>query len=83
LTTLHSPTLLFLKKTEHEPKAAISVLRKLAALGNNHTFLSSHPAPEKRADRLEVRPKQEKRETLLVLKTKNQIIEYALKLKSK
>lgn len=31
----------------------ISALRKLATLGNNHTFLSSHPAPGKRADRLD------------------------------
>jgi len=44
--------LIFLKNTGHESKAAISSLRKLAALGSNHTFLSSHPAPGKRADRL-------------------------------
>jgi len=44
--------LVFLKNTGHEPEAAISALKKLAALGNSHTFLSSHPAPGKRADRL-------------------------------
>ncbi|MEK6201770.1 MAG: M48 family metallopeptidase [Desulfobulbaceae bacterium] len=44
--------LVFLIDTGHEPKAAISALRKLAALGNNHSFLSSHPAPGKRAERL-------------------------------
>lgn len=43
----------FLAKTGMEPAAAISALRKLALLGNNHSFLSSHPAPGKRAERLE------------------------------
>ena len=45
--------LTFLKNKGYDTKCAISALRKLAALGNNHTFLSSHPAPGKRADRLE------------------------------
>lgn len=45
--------LTFLKNKEYDTKSAISALRKLATLGNNHTFLSSHPAPGKRADRLE------------------------------
>jgi metalloprotease len=31
---------------------AISALTKLAALGGDHSFLSSHPAPESRAERL-------------------------------
>ena len=56
--------LLFLKNTGHEPKAAISALRKLATLGNNHTFLSSHPAPGKRAERLEAQLKQPEGGTL-------------------
>ncbi len=46
--------LVFLNNTKHEPKAAISALRKLASFGNSHSFLSSHPAPDKRAQRLEV-----------------------------
>ena len=45
--------LTFLKNKGYDTKSAISALRKLATLGNNHTFLSSHPAPGKRADRLE------------------------------
>lgn len=44
---------IFLKNSGHEPKAAVSALKKLATLGNNHSFLSSHPAPAKRAKRLE------------------------------
>lgn len=38
------------------PKGAISALRKLATLGAGHSFLSTHPAPEKRANRLEGKP---------------------------
>lgn len=45
--------LLFLKKEGFEPKDAVSALRKLAGLGNEHSFLSSHPHPEKRAERLQ------------------------------
>jgi putative metalloprotease len=44
--------LAFLIDTGHESEAAVSALRKLATLGNNHSFLSSHPAPGKRAKRL-------------------------------
>ena len=44
----------YIKNKGHDPKAAISALRKLATLGNNHSFLSSHPAPDKRAARLEL-----------------------------
>ena len=44
--------LAFLVDTGHEPEAAVSALKKLAALGNSHSFLSSHPAPGKRAQRL-------------------------------
>jgi len=33
-------------------RPAISAMLKLAALGNDHSFLSSHPAPEARAERL-------------------------------
>jgi putative metalloprotease len=42
----------FLKNAGYEPRAAISALRKLVTLGNSHSFLSSHPAPGKRAERL-------------------------------
>ncbi len=47
--------LVFLKKSGHEPDAAISALKKLATLVSNHSFLSSHPAPGKRAQRLATR----------------------------
>jgi len=73
--------LLFLKNTGYEPMAAISALKKLAALGNNHTFLSSHPSPEERADRLEVQLKREERGTQRVVNSYMEIAEYALKLK--
>lgn len=44
--------LVFLQKTGAKPEAAVSALRKLATLGNDHSFLASHPAPEQRAERL-------------------------------
>lgn len=43
----------FLTHKEYERQAAVSALRKLATLGADHSFLSSHPAPEVRAKRLE------------------------------
>ena len=46
----------FLERLGSERKPAISALRKLAALGNDHSFLASHPAPGARADRLEKGP---------------------------
>jgi metalloprotease len=42
----------FLKTKGYDSKGSVSALRKLASLGNDHSFLSSHPAPGKRADRL-------------------------------
>jgi len=45
--------LLFLKKKGFEPKDAVSALKKLATLGKGHSFLSSHPDPDKRAERLQ------------------------------
>ena len=42
----------YLKRKGYDPKDAVSALRKLATLDNTHSFLSSHPAPGKRADRL-------------------------------
>jgi metalloprotease len=44
---------MFLKQKGHDIQPAISALMKLAALGGNHSFLSSHPAPAKRAKRLQ------------------------------
>jgi metalloprotease len=43
---------MFLKQEGHDAQPAISALMKLASLGNDHSFLSSHPAPEARANRL-------------------------------
>lgn len=42
----------FLKKKDYEPKNAVSALKKLAGLSKGHSFLSSHPDPDKRAERL-------------------------------
>jgi putative metalloprotease len=42
----------FLKKKGYAPEKAVSALKKLATLGSNHSFLSSHPDPEERAERL-------------------------------
>jgi len=44
--------LLFLKKKDFQPGDAVSALKKLAGLDKGHSFLSSHPAPDKRAERL-------------------------------
>lgn len=43
----------FLQQHAYGPEHAVSALRKLATLGNDHSFLASHPAPGDRADRLE------------------------------
>ena len=42
----------FLKMKGYAPEKAVSALKKLATLGSNHSFLSSHPDPELRAERL-------------------------------
>lgn len=47
---------MFLKQKGYDIQPAISALNKLAALGGNHSFLSSHPAPAKRAKRLQDDP---------------------------
>lgn len=44
--------LIFMKNKGYDPQAAVSALKKLATLGNGHSFLSSHPDPGKRAIRL-------------------------------
>lgn len=43
----------FLKQKGHDIQPAISALMKLATLGGDHSFLSSHPAPAKRTERLQ------------------------------
>ena len=42
----------FLKRKKDNPQNAVSALKKLAKLGPDHSFFSSHPDPEKRAERL-------------------------------
>ncbi|MEW6595072.1 MAG: M48 family metallopeptidase [Thermodesulfobacteriota bacterium] len=42
----------FLQANGHDPHSAASALRKLATLGNDHSFLASHPAPGQRAERI-------------------------------
>jgi putative metalloprotease len=46
--------LAFLRRNNHDPEKAVTALRKLATLGDNHSFLASHPAPGLRAERLEL-----------------------------
>ncbi len=43
----------YLKEKKVNMDAAVSALKKLATLGNDHSFLSSHPAPGIRAKRLQ------------------------------
>ena len=45
--------LVFLKREKFEPQDAVSALKKIARLGKAHSFLSSHPDPDKRAERLQ------------------------------
>lgn len=45
--------LAFLKREKFEPQDAVSALKKIARLGKAHSFLSSHPDPDKRAERLQ------------------------------
>ena len=45
--------LVFLKREKSEPQDAVSALKKIAKLGKAHSFLSSHPDPDKRAQRLQ------------------------------
>lgn len=42
----------FLQKHGYDPHNAATALRKLATLGNDHSFLASHPAPGQRAERI-------------------------------
>lgn len=43
----------FLKREKFSTPHAVSALRKIAKLSKGHSFLSSHPAPDKRAERLQ------------------------------
>lgn len=43
---------MLLKEKGHGVQPAVSALTKLAALGSSHSFLSTHPAPQARAERL-------------------------------
>ncbi len=45
--------LVFLKRKMFDPRDAVSALKKLSALSKGHSFLSSHPDPEARAERLQ------------------------------
>ena len=61
----------FMKLKGYNPWDSVAALKKLAGLGNNHSFLSSHPDPGKRAERLKLQLEgkapsiQEKKEGLL------------------
>ncbi len=44
--------LAFLKSKGYSPEDAVSALKKLAGLGSGHSFLSSHPDPGLRAERI-------------------------------
>jgi putative metalloprotease len=63
--------LTFLKRKKVNPQYAVSALKKIAGLGKGHSFLSSHPDPDKRAKRLQAQlegkalPIEEKGEDLL------------------
>ena len=45
--------LVFLKQEKLEPQDAVSALKKIAMLGKTNSFFSSHPDPDKRAERLQ------------------------------
>ncbi|MBN1957585.1 MAG: M48 family metallopeptidase [Desulfuromonadales bacterium] len=42
----------FLRAQGYSPESAVSALNKLASLGSGHSFLSSHPDPALRAERI-------------------------------
>jgi putative metalloprotease len=44
--------LFFLKRENYEPQSAVTALKKIAGLSKGQSFLSSHPDPDKRAERL-------------------------------
>ena len=78
----------FLKEKSYDPYKAVSALKKLATLGSGHTFLSSHPEPGKRAERLDLQlqgiaqPIEEVQKGILdkILKAAKQILAFILNL---
>ena len=42
----------FMARKRYDRKAAVSALDKLAAMGGNPSWLSTHPDPKRRADRI-------------------------------
>lgn len=63
--------LIFLKRKKFEQQDAVSALKKIANLGKSHSFFSSHPDPDKRAERLQAQlegrdlPIEEKKENII------------------
>lgn len=45
----------FMQQEGYSSIMAVSALKKLSTLGGNHSFLSTHPAPKERAERLQNR----------------------------
>lgn len=45
----------FMRQEGYDPAQAVSALEKLASLGSEHSFLSTHPEPQARAERLRER----------------------------
>ncbi len=43
----------FLREKGYKPISAVTALKKLVSLGNDHSFLASHPAPGIRAERIQ------------------------------
>jgi len=63
--------LAFLNREKYKPQDAVMALKKIAMLGKGHSFLSSHPDPDKRAERLQAQlegkalPIEEHRQNIL------------------
>lgn len=70
----------FMQKKNYQPDKAISALKKLATLGNGHSFLSSHPAPGVRAERLAYRLANPNQPEPDLKKQGYQAVDYTLKL---
>ena len=74
----------FLKARGYAPEDAVSALNKLAALGSGHSFLSSHPDPALRAERimLQIQGKalsiEETQENILTMMKQKMIEWYSL-----
>ena len=54
----------FMKQEGYDPYQAVSALEKLARLGSDHSFLSSHPEPQARAERLRERLRAPEKEEI-------------------